>query len=414
MDTKIELQARVNPVYTTGKGTAGCLAQAGNRDAAAIVGRMDLSELSSKGNEVPEIIKKGYAVALEARYEISNEMIRKENKPYVIDLPCGYTPRAFSMAREGKHYIGFDLPVVSDEIGAIVKEILPAELSPLVEYHGVDATNYDSMRSTLDHVKGEVCIVTDGLLGYFNESELSSMCANVKRILHEFGGSWITGDMTNEVIFGATFGILLKSNPEILQAFSMNTASQMADVAMKQNSLYAGGTQKAVEYLQDAGFIVEKVSYSDLMPSLISMTNDPEGEKELREAYRSIEMWKMTLSQDAEEAKEEVEAKDFSAELSLAGEDLTIALTGRLDTITAPELLEKYERITKGKTVSSVVVDNKNLQYVSSAGLRVMLIVYKALNNKENFKMENVNAEVKGILEVTGFDQFLLGETQAE
>ena len=64
MDTKKEFQARVNPVYTTGKGTAGCLAQAGNIDAAASVGRMDLSELSSKGNEVPEIIKKGYAVAL--------------------------------------------------------------------------------------------------------------------------------------------------------------------------------------------------------------------------------------------------------------------------------------------------------------------------------------------------------------
>ncbi|MBQ6482452.1 MAG: hypothetical protein IJI45_15190 [Anaerolineaceae bacterium] len=45
MDAKKEFQARVNPVYTTGKGTAGCLAQAGNRDAAAIVGKMDLSEL---------------------------------------------------------------------------------------------------------------------------------------------------------------------------------------------------------------------------------------------------------------------------------------------------------------------------------------------------------------------------------
>ncbi len=414
MDTKKEFQARVNPVYTTGKGTAGCLAQAGNRDAAAIVGKMDFSQFSAQKNQVPDIVRKCYAVALEARYEISNEMIRRENKPNLIDLPCGYTPRAFSMAKEGKHYIGFDLPVVSDEIGAIVKELLPAELSPLVEYHGVDATNYDSMRSKLDHVKGEVCIATDGLLGYFNESELSYMCANVKRILHEFGGSWITGDMTNEVIFGATFGTLLKSNPEVLQAFSMNTASQMADVTMKQNSLFSGGTQKAVEYLQDMGFHVEKISYADLMPSLISMTNESEGEKELREAYRSIEMWKMTLSPDAEETKEEVDTENFSAELSLAGGRLTIALAGRLDTITSPELLEKYERITQGKTVSSVVVDAKSLRYISSAGLRVLLMFYKALNNKESFKMVNVNSEVKEILEVTGFDQFLLGEALNE
>lgn len=335
-------------------------------------------------------------------------MIRRENKPNLIDLPCGYTPRAFSMAREGKHYVGFDLPVVSDEIGAIVKELLPAELSPLVEYHGVDATNYDSMRSTLDHVKGEVCIATDGLLGYFNESELSSMCANVKRILREFGGSWITGDMTNEVIFGATFGTLLKSNPGALQAFSMNTASMMADVTMKQNCLFTGGTQKAADYLHDAGFHVEKVSYADLMPTLISMANDPEGEKELREAYRNIEMWKMTLSPDAEETKEEVDTQNFSAELSLAGKKLTITLTGRLDTITSPELLEKYERITQGKTISSVVIDAKRLQYISSAGLRVLLMIYKALKNRDCFRMVNVNTEVKEILEVTGFDQFFL------
>ena len=408
MDTAKEFQARVNPVYTTGKGTASCLAQAGNKDAAAIVGKMDLSELAAKGNQVPDIIRKGYATALEARYEISNEMIRRENKPYLIDLPCGYTPRAFSTAREGRHYIGFDLPVVSDEIGAIVKELLPAELSPLVEYHGVDATNYESMRSTLDHVKGEVCIATDGLLGYFNESEMSSMCANVKRLLGEFGGSWVTGDMTSEVIFGATFRTLLKSNPELLQAFSMNTASQMADVEMKQNSLFTGGTEKAVEYLQGVGFRVERVSFSDLMPSLISMAGDPEGEKELREAYRNIEMWKMTLSQDAEAMKEEVSTEDFSADLSLVNGELKIVLAGRLDTITSPELLEKYERITQGKTVSSVVIDTENLQYISSAGLRVLLMIYKALNSKENFKLLNVNAEVKEILEVTGFDQFFL------
>ena len=411
MDSKKEFQTRVNPVYTTGKGTAGCLAQAGNRDAAAIVGKMDLSELPSKGN-IPDIIRKGYAVALDARFGISNEMIRRENKPYVVDLPCGYTPRSLSMAREGKHYIGFDLPVVADEIGAIVKGLIPDDLSALVEYHGVDATNYDSMRRHLDQVKGEVCIATDGLLGYFNESELNSMCVNIKRILREFGGSWITGDMTNEVIFGATFGILLKSNPEALQTFSMNTASQMADVAMKQNSLFSGGTQKAVEYLQGVGFQVEKSSYADLMPSLVSMADNPEIEKELREAYRSIEMWKMTLSRDKEETKEEVEAKDFGAELSLAGDHLDVALSGRLDTITAPELLEKFESITKDRTVASVTIDNQNLQYISSAGLRVMLIIYKALKNKENFRMMNVSAEVKEILEVTGFDQFLLGEAQ--
>ena len=127
MSTSKDFQARVNPIYTTGNGTAGSLAKAGNRDAVSIVSTMDLSELKEQagGVTVPEIIRQGYAVALEARYEISNEMILRENHPWVIDLPSGYTPRAFRIASEGMHYLGFDLPVVADDIGPIVAGLLP-------------------------------------------------------------------------------------------------------------------------------------------------------------------------------------------------------------------------------------------------------------------------------------------------
>ncbi|MBO7663081.1 MAG: STAS domain-containing protein [Clostridia bacterium] len=153
---------------------------------------------------------------------------------------------------------------------------------------------------------------------------------------------------------------------------------------------------------------MERISYADLMPSLVSLANNPETEKELREAYRSIEMWKMTLKQDAEEIQEEVKGESFRADLMLSGTELRIALGGRLDTISAPELLEKYERIVRGQAVSTVDIDAQNLQYVSSAGIRVLLMIYKALNSKENFRMLNVNEDVKGILEVTGFDTFFL------
>lgn len=408
MTTK-EFQAKVNPVYTTGKGTAVMLAASGNKEAGMIVSKMDLSELArGNSNAVPPEIKKCYIVSLEARYEISNEMIRRVNKPNIIDLPSGYTPRAFLEAEEGRHYYGLDLPVVADDIGVITDGFLPENLKDKVEYHGVDATNYDSLQNALANVNGEVCIIMDGLLGYFNEPELLSICENIKRILKKHGGCWLTADATSEKIFGATFGTLLKDNPEILNTHAMSTANQMGDVDMKKNSLYTGGIEGAVQFLDSQGFTLKKTSFADLMPSLRSLADAPGIEKELREAYRGIEIWEMTLKENAEVTTNAGKPDTFSADLSVTGDTLKISLGGRLDSITAADLLEKYETISSGESYTNVEIDVKNLVYISSAGLRVLLMIFKKLESKEQFKITNIAPTVMEIFEITGFDSILL------
>ena len=407
--TKKEYQALANPVYTTGKGTALTMASVGNKDAMSIVSKMDLSELAGQRGNVPPEIKRGYAIALEARYEVSNEMIRRENKPVIIDLPSGYTPRAMLAPGMNKKYIGMDLPVVADEIGPIVKEIIPDEYGISVQFYGVDATNYDSMKEALKGADGEVCIVMDGILGYFNEPELISVCENIKKILTRFGGSWVTGDVTGLYLFGATFAALFKENPEMINAFSTNTANQMSDVTLGQNSMLIGGADKALEFLAGQGFKVERVSYSDLLPdTLLSVAGDNEALSALRASYKEIEMWKMTLDPAAGKVTEEVAGKDFLAVLDNSAGGLNVSLSGRLDTLTAPDLLEKYEKISKESEITKVTIDSKDLQYISSAGLRVLLIMYKALDDPEDFKMININDTVRAILETTGFDQFIL------
>ena len=83
---------------------------------------------------------------------------------------------------------------------------------------------------------------------------------------------------------------------------------------------------------------------------------------------------------------------------------MDIALRGRLDSLTAPALLEKFESVKEG--VTACTVDAKELEYVSSAGLRVLLLMYKALNG--NMKLEQVNGEVKEVLEMTEFGEYFL------
>ena len=81
-----------------------------------------------------------------------------------------------------------------------------------------------------------------------------------------------------------------------------------------------------------------------------------------------------------------------------------------MDTITAPELLKAWDMEKTKNEISKIEIDCSEMQYVSSAGLRVLLMMYKSLDNKNNFELTGVNAEVREIMETTGFDQFLLNQ----
>ena len=92
-------------------------------------------------------------------------------------------------------------------------------------------------------------------------------------------------------------------------------------------------------------------------------------------------------------------------EQSKNGKELKIALQGRLDTATAPELEEVLKSSLEG--VTELVIDLEELEYISSAGLRVLLAAQKAMNKQGAMKVQNVNETVNEIFEVTGFTDIL-------
>ena len=84
---------------------------------------------------------------------------------------------------------------------------------------------------------------------------------------------------------------------------------------------------------------------------------------------------------------------------------LTIAISGRVDTSTAPQL-EEYI-LTNAEGVSELVLDLKDMAYTSSAGLRVILKAQKLMNNQGSMKVVNVRSDVMEIFEITGFSDIL-------
>ena len=83
----------------------------------------------------------------------------------------------------------------------------------------------------------------------------------------------------------------------------------------------------------------------------------------------------------------------------LEGTTLTVKLEGRLDTLTAPELEEDMQGSLEG--VTDLVVDLEALEYVSSAGLRVLLRLMKQM--RQQMVIRNVSELVSEVFEVTGF-----------
>ena len=95
----------------------------------------------------------------------------------------------------------------------------------------------------------------------------------------------------------------------------------------------------------------------------------------------------------------------MTIEKNLNGTELMVKVTGRLDTTTAPELEASLNESYNG--VTKLVLDFASLEYLSSAGLRVLLQAQKTMNKQGEMIIKNVNETINEIFEVTGFVDIL-------
>ena len=95
----------------------------------------------------------------------------------------------------------------------------------------------------------------------------------------------------------------------------------------------------------------------------------------------------------------------MTIEKNLNGTELTVVITGRLDTTTAPQLEAEFKQCIDG--VEKLVLDFTALEYLSSAGLRVLLAAQKVMNKQGEMIIKNVNETINEIFEVTGFIDIL-------
>ena len=90
---------------------------------------------------------------------------------------------------------------------------------------------------------------------------------------------------------------------------------------------------------------------------------------------------------------------------NLSGDTLTVEIIGRLDASTAPQLEKEFN--SSLNNIKELNLDFKQLEYIASAGLRVLLVAQKRMNKQGSMTIKNVSEEVKEVLDMTGFINFL-------
>ena len=189
--------ARFLPISETAEMTLSHLAEAGDVDARAL-----FTALGLNGEEIigsPETIlspeqRLTRTVFLETRRRATDALAALTGAEQMIDLPCGLSPRALRYAREGKNYIGLDLPPVIERIRSAALPLIPEDRRRFIRFEAADATDPKSLLRAAGEEKGKVCVMTEGLLMYFSRQETEGLCEGIRGLLSKRDGCWLTPD----------------------------------------------------------------------------------------------------------------------------------------------------------------------------------------------------------------------------
>ena len=426
MNDEKSLNIKVNPTSNTAITTLIMLANAHYEKALAILEQMGVEkEEIFHGLDPSDMVNRPSDIVRELRYVALNRTIEESGFNVLMDLPCGYTPKVFDFTEKGMHYIGCDLPAVINDFSFIIASMIDDEQKKKIDFQVVDVTNYESMKAAADKAEGPVCIATEGLTVYLTPEEKKQLAVNIRRTLSENGGCWLNSDVETFGYYMAVFKAVAGDRAmELLLAARKGFGGQAEMDMHKNNTSFVkeDGNKMVVDYdliekgYRSRGLLVEKIPYyrDDLELKLFDSMTEEEISK-LKENMKHVNVWKITVDPDFKENNGDAAGSaeipndpslPFDVKSSFSDGVLEMSIQGRMDTITAPEVLKRFQEAGEG--IRDIHIDVSKMAYISSAGLRVLLIMYKSLEDKEKFAITGIREEVREIMETTGFDQFFL------
>lgn len=202
------------------------------------------------------------APQLEARYKLVDKLLYEFGLDQIIELAAGLAPRGVNFARAdaGLAFVELDLPDVIREKQAVISSLgieVPSNLS-LVPGDVLNAA--DIMRAMANFSKDKpVAIMNEGLLRYLTFPEKTLVAKNVRAMLEQFGGVWITPDISLRAA--------MAREDEVASGHMQSLASRTG-IDLSQNVF--DSPEQAKEFFENLGFNVERHGFLEVSDQLVS------------------------------------------------------------------------------------------------------------------------------------------------
>ena len=230
----------------------------------------------------------------EIRYTASNEYAKRNGYKNVIDLGCGVSPHSVWTSRNKINYVGVDLPAVVNAATQYSKLFLNEDEQKFVSYKVADVTDTKAMLNTAKNLEGKVCIIQEGLAMYLSRSQQKDLLYNVRKILQEHGGVYITVDYNVKDLF-TDIGKSLYNNKKAEELYTRSAGiyEEKGEADFEQ-TLFAK-QKDAIDFIENQGLHVEIVP---LLPknfnlNVYSFLNKKQS-KNLKSLTEKKYLWVMT------------------------------------------------------------------------------------------------------------------------
>lgn len=406
-----DLRSILNPSVLTARAALMGGAANGDRNAQQLLGmikndeRFENKYTDPDGRSKEELYRfcSAYGTAVWVRNKISDALFHALGMSVFIDLGCGLNPRALSfMDRADIHYYGIDLPAVTEKMNHALSDMITRhDARNRIMYISADVTDLASIRSAI-RVKGPLFIVTEGLMMYLTENEMKTVVLNISELLAEYGGVWFTGDNEERTIYKNILMTLFGGEENAVNRLIGTELSEQWRSLLHNNGFVASDESRLKKFLEENGLNCRRTDNSAYIKDLSIPEN-------IRKAFEQTEFLMMTSVFENEKFASSSEKSEFRLDSQKGENGIVIHIHGRLDSVTAPRLAEEYERLC-GDTQMPLTIDMDECPYISSAGIRAVLMLYKRTKSiKDGFALRNIRPYVLEILTTTGLTDLMNG-----